>query len=416
MLTRRQFIEQSLAVVSVGLSVPTVFSKAVALAAEDAAAPSVSGKTVIVVQMAGGMDGLNAVVPYNHPAYRQNRSVIGVAEQELIPVDDRIAFNPGLAKLKEVFDQGKLAVVEGVGYPNPNFSHFRAMDIWQQADPDARQTEGWLGRYFDGLTDADGHPLTGLSYGPRLPEALQSSQRMVPAVASLQAFDLQNAPGDKTPDLRRNSLLKLYDVYKPANTRFAALLDTTLNEAYQSSVQLKTADASYKPAVAYPQSSLSSGLRLLAELIDSGGSSGSPLRVGHVMLGGFDTHTQEARTLSRLLQDTSEAVSAFWQDVNAHGHGDDVLIMTWSEFGRRVKENANAGTDHGSAGPMFLLGNAVKGGFYGEPPSLTDLDNGNLKFTTDFRSVYATVLEHWLQVPSDAILNGKFPRLSLLQA
>jgi uncharacterized protein (DUF1501 family) len=167
--------------------------------------------------------------------------------------------------------------------------------------------------------------------------------------------------------------------------------------------------------VSYPQSSLASGLQLLAELIDSGGADGSPLRVGHVSIGGFDTHAQQPQRLAGLLSETSDALKAFWEDISAHGHGDDVLVMTWSEFGRRVPENGQAGTDHGSAGPMFLIGNALEGGFYGEPPSLTDLDNDNLRFTTDFRSVYATLLEGWLEAPADDILAGRFDSLNLFR-
>jgi len=417
MINRRNFIQESLAVVSLGLAVPSVFSKAVAAAAEESSLKSVSGKTLIVVQMAGGVDGLNTIIPYRDPAYRQTRQALAVAESEMLPVDDRVAFHQSFARMKDIFDAGKLAVIEGVGYQNPNFSHFKAMDIWQFADPEGKVNDGWLGRYFEGLTDADGHPLTGLSYGNRLPESFQSDKLSIPAVSTLEAFQLQNADGDANPDVRRASLMKLYDVYRPANTRFAALLDTTLDNAYQSSLQLNEAHSTYKPAVAYPQSSLATGMRLLAELIDSGGSAGTtPLRVGHVFIGGFDTHTNQEATLARLLRDTSEAIHAFWTDVSAHGHGDDVLIMTWSEFGRRVKENAQVGTDHGWAVPMFVVGNGVKGGFYGEPPSLTNLDNGNLKYTTDFRSVYATVLEKWLNAPPDDVLNGRFPQLPFLNA
>jgi uncharacterized protein (DUF1501 family) len=417
MISRRDFIQQSLAVVSLGLSVPSVFSRAVAAAAEEASVPSVSGKTLVVVQLAGGADGLSTVIPYKDPAYRQNRQVLGIAEEQMLVVNDRVAFHPSLAGMKEIFDKGNLAVIEGVGYPNPNYSHFKSMDIWQFADPEGKTNEGWLGKYFEGLTDAEGHPLSGLSVGSRLPESFQSDTVSIPAVASLDTFQLQDAAGDQHPEARRSSLMKLYDVYKPANTRFAALLDTTLDNAYQSSLQLTQAHSTYKPAVQYPQSSLATGLRLLAELIDSGGAAGSsPLRVGHVFLGGFDTHTNQEATLTRLLKDTSEALRAFWTDVNAHGHGDDVVIMTWSEFGRRVKENAQAGTDHGSAAPMFVLGNKVKGGFYGEPPSLTSLDNGNLRYTTDFRSVYATLLERWLKAPADDILNGRFNQIDFLPA
>jgi uncharacterized protein (DUF1501 family) len=416
MISRRDFIQQGLAVVSLGLAVPSVFSKAVAAAAEEASVPTLAGKTLIVVQMAGGMDGLNTVVPYRDPAYRQNRQQLGIKESDLLVLNERIAFHPSLAPMKDIFDKGKLAIIEGVGYPNPNYSHFKAMDIWQFADPEGKTNDGWLGKYFEGLTDADGHPLTGLSVGSRLPESLQSDKVSIPAVANLDTFQLQNAAGDKNPDARRTSLMKLYDVYKPANTRFAALLDTTLDNAYQSSLQLNQAHSTYQPSVTYPQTSLATGMRLLAELIDSGGQGGSPLRVGHVFIGGFDTHTNQEGTLTRLLKETSEAIQAFWTDINAHGHGDDVVVMTWSEFGRRVKENAQIGTDHGSAVPMFVLGNAVKGGFYGEPPSLTNLDNGNLRFTTDFRSVYATLLERWLKAPPDDVLGKRFSQLEFLPA
>ena len=254
----------------------------------------------------------------------------------------------------------------------------------------------------------EGHPLAGLSVGKALPVAFESQKATVPSVESLDTFSLQG------PDDRSKELLTLYDEYRPAGTPFAALLDSTIDTAMSSSAQLNAAHAAYKPSVTYPQSSLASGLQMIAELIDSGAGGQSPLRVGHVMLSGFDTHTQEVQRLAPLLQETGEALSAFWQDIVAHGHGDDVLVMTWSEFGRRVTENAQDGTDHGSAGPMFLVGNKLKPGFQGQPASLTNLDNGNLRFTTDFRSVYATLLEDWLEADSKAILGDSFPKLGIL--
>ena len=414
MIGRRDFIQQGLAVVSMGAAGPSIFSWAVVAAAEQSSQASLSGKTLIVVQLAGGVDGLNTVIPYHDSAYRQNRATLGVKETDMIVVDDRIAFHPGLANFKDAFDRGNLAIVEGVGYPNPNFSHFKAMDIWQSANPEGVAREGWLGKYFDGISDAGGHPLVGLSVGTRLPPSFNSTKVSVPSVANLETFKLQEGTGD--PEARRGSLMKLYDIYRPANTPYAALLDTTLDSAYESSVQLAAAETNYKPAVTYPNSSLATGLRLLAELIDSGPPGSSPLRVGHVSLGSFDTHTNEAATLQRLLKETADSVTAFWADVNGHGHGDEVVVMTWSEFGRRVKENAQNGTDHGSAGPMFVLGNKVKGGFYGEPPSLTDLDNGNLRFTTDFRSVYATLLEKWLEAPAADVLGARFRLLDFIAA
>jgi len=412
MINRRDLIKQSLAVVSLGVAVPGVFGRAVIAAAEEKNGRSANGKTLVVVQLAGGVDGLNTVVPYTDTAYRSNRPNLGVPEQELLPINDRIAFHPAFAEMKALFDGGKLAVIEGVGYPNPNFSHFKSMDIWQSADPEGTARNGWLGRYFEGLTDHEGHPLDGLSVGRALPSSFESAKVALPAIESVETFSLQAPAGEG--DKRTTSLLRLYDAYRPAKAQFAALLDATLDSAHQSSQDLASAHASYKPAVTYPQSSLASGLRLLAELIDSGKGGASPLRVGHVSLGGFDTHTQETANLNRLLNETSESLSAFWNDIEAHGHADDVIVMTWSEFGRRVRENAQNGTDHGSAGPMFVLGKAVKGGFYGEPPSLTDLDNGNMRFTTDFRGVYATLLEKWLESPAKEVLGKQFDQLSFL--
>jgi len=416
MISRRNFLQESLAVVSLGLGVPSVFSQAVVLAAEEKASASVSGKTLVVVQMAGGVDGLNTFIPYRDPAYRAGRASLAIPESDVIPVDDRVAFHPSLARLKDVFDQGRLAIIEGIGYPQPNFSHFESMDIWQSADPMNANGDGWLGRYFAGLTDSQGHPLAGLSVGRRLPSAFETKGAPIASIESIETFGLQNAFQDRNAEARRSSLLKLYDVYKPAKSPFAALLDTTLNNAYQASIDLTAAHASYRPAVPYPRSSLASGLQMLAELIDFGKGGTSPLRVGHVTIGGFDTHTQQPNRLETLLTQTSEAITAFWEDVNGHGHGDNVTILTWSEFGRRVRENAQNGTDHGSAGPMMLLGNKVKGGLYGEPPSLSNLDNGNLRFTTDFRSVYATVLERWLEAPADPILKGRFDQLDVFAA
>ena len=408
MVTRRGFIKQSLqsmAVVSLGLGVPNVFAKAAVAASNENSAGV--GRTLIVVQLAGGVDGLNTVIPYSDPLYQTSRPQLAIAESEMLVIDDRVAFNPALQGLRQLFDAGQLAVVEGVGYPNPSFSHFKAMDIWQSADPDAKARDGWLGRYFDGLVDAGGHPLSGLSYGRSLPSAFESSVATIPSVGSLETFALAG------PQSRAESLVQMYDLYRPAGSPFAALLDSTLDNALDSSAQLAAAHASYTPAVEYPQSSLASGLTLMAELIDSGGGQ-TPLRVGHVVLGGFDTHTQQDSRLDPLLVETSEAISAFWQDIVAHGHGEDVLIVTWSEFGRRVPENAQLGTDHGAAAPMFLIGGKVKGGFYGEPPDLDDLDDGNLRYSVDFRSVYSTVLEGWLEAPAAEILGGNFDQLDFL--
>jgi uncharacterized protein (DUF1501 family) len=413
MLTRRGFIKESLALVSVGAAVPGVFGRAVIASAAERYNLSTTGKTLIVIQLAGGYDGLNMVVPYRDPEYRKLRANLGVPEAELLPLDDRMAFHPAMAPMKGLFDSKKLAVVHGAGYPNPDFSHFKAMDIWQTADPTGQLRSGWLGRYFDSLTDGEAHPLAGVSVGKTVAKAFNSPETTIAAVDSAETFHLDAASGDPSPDRRQASLLQLYDAYRPAATSYAALLDTTLDNAMASSADLASFHETYKPAATYPQSTLASGLQLLAELIDSGGGP-SPLRVGHVTLGGFDTHTNEAAALQTLLTTVSEALAAFQQDIEAHGHADDVLTLVWSEFGRRPQENAQAGTDHGSCLPIFLMGSKVNGGQHGEPSSLSNLDNGNQRYTTDFRSVYATILESWLQAPSDAVLGGRFDPLPLL--
>jgi uncharacterized protein (DUF1501 family) len=414
-LSRRDFLKDSLAVVSLGLGVPSVFGRAAVAAAAEGGSVRANGKTLIVVQLAGGVDPLNTVIPYSDGAYREFRPALGIPEQDMIVIDDRAAFHPSMGKLKDLWDRGRLAIVEGVGYPNPDFSHFKAMDIWQSGDPAGKTSDGWLGRYFAGLTDADGHPLAGLSVGRSLPSAFEAAGATIPSVENVESFGLQPAVGDEQPQKRDAALMKLYDVYRPANTPFAALLDTTLDSAVLSAKQLSQAHAAYQPAVTYPDSSLGSGLRLLAELIDSGEGE-SPLRVGHVTLGGFDTHTQQTGRLAALLTQTSEGLHAFWEDITAHGHAGDLLIMTWTEFGRRVRENAQEGTDHGAAGQMMFIGETVKPGFHGEPPSLVNLADGNLRFTTDFRSVYATVLEKWLEAPAKDVLGGHFPQIDLLGA
>jgi enoyl-CoA hydratase len=303
MTTRRDFMK-GMAVVSLGLGVPGVFAKATAAAKAESSAGT--KRTLVVVQLAGGVDGLNTVVPYADGRYYDLRPELGIRPDEVLRLNDQSGLNPALTGIKGLYDEGKVAIVQGAGYPDPTFSHFKAMDIWQSADPEGKAREGWLGSYFDSLTDGGGHPLSGLSYGRSLPSAFQSAKTTVPSVGSLETFALQ-APA-AVAGKREATLVQLYDAYRPLNAPYAALLDETVDAAHASSRDLGGAHASYKPSVAYPETSLASGLQLLAELIDGGeGTEPTPLRVGHVMLGGFDTHTQQATTLTNLLTQTSES-------------------------------------------------------------------------------------------------------------
>jgi uncharacterized protein (DUF1501 family) len=409
-LTRRAMIKDGLLVVSAGMIMPAVFSRAVRAAHAasregSAAATEATNRTLIVVQMAGGNDGLNTVVPYTDPRYHQARPTIGIAANDVLALDDRLGLHPMLQTLKALWDEGHVAIVEGVGYPNQSLSHFQAMDIWQTLDLQGQGHEGWLGRYAAGLVDRDGHPFRTLDVGTELPLALQAINTPVPVVPSVNVYRL--FPGTRDASevrLRAQALMSLYDSY-PQTAPYAVLLDGTAHDAQASVQQLQQADSTYRPAVTYPKGPFATGLKLLAEVI----CQGLGLRVGYITLGGFDTHAGQQSMQPRLLQTFAEGVSAFYQDLVSHGKADDVVIMTWSEFGRRVEENASAGTDHGTAAPLFVIGNAVTRGIYGEPPDLGSLDeNGNLKYTTDFRSIYATVLDRWLGAPSEAILGGRF--------
>jgi uncharacterized protein (DUF1501 family) len=307
-----------------------------------------------------------------------------------------------------------MAIVEGVGYPNPNLSHFAAMDIWQTLDLSGQGAQGWLGKYVAGMVDKDGHPFHSLAIGASLPTALQALNADVPVVGSPKNYALQPDAGQpkSAADARVQALLKLYNTY-PQSAPYAALLDATAQNAYSGSRQLLDVASRYTPQAQYPTSNLAKGLQTLAEVIVEG----LGLRVGYVTLGGFDTHADQGATQAKLLQDLADSLTAFYADLTAHGAAQDVVVMTWSEFGRRVEENASLGTDHGTAAPLFVLGDAVRGGIYGEPPDLNTLDgSGNLKFTTDFRSVYATILDAWLGAPAHAILGGDFGSQGFIQA
>ncbi len=412
-VSRRDFARSGLAVISVGAFMPTIFTRALAAASFDkspSSAGSGSTKTLIIVQLAGGNDGLNTVIPYGDPNYHRLRPTLGIPSDQVIPLDDHLGLHPSLKPLKALWDAGNLAIVENVGYDHPSLSHFQAMDIWQTADPTIGKHDGWLSTLVGGSVDSDGHPFKAVSVGPTLAPALCCPAIPPPALRSLNDYRLQPDPRFPAGQVsREEALARLYSSYT-APAPYAALLDATLQMAERSSKDLQVAAASYQPSATYPRGGLGDGLKLLAALIakDVG------LRVGYVVLGGFDTHSTQAKHHADLLQTLADGIAAFQTDLVAHGKADDVLLMTWSEFGRRAAENASGGTDHGTAAPLFVAGTSVKKGVHGDPPNLSNLDNGNLRFAVDFRSIYATVLEGWLQADSTAILGQRFQRVSFL--
>jgi uncharacterized protein (DUF1501 family) len=409
-LTRRAMIKDGLLVVSAGMVMPAIFSRGVASARAQALdgshmAQAAGDRTLIVVQMAGGNDGLNTVVPFTDPLYLKLRPTLGLPDTKVLPLDTRLGLHPNLQPLKKLWDIGHLAIVEGVGYPNQSLSHFQAMDIWQTLDLNGNGSAGWLGKLVSGLVDQDGHPFKAIDIGVQTAQALQSITTQVPTIASVKTYSLYPDPADTDGgNSRLRALMKLYNSY-PGTAPYAALLDTTALNAQDGSRQLHQADATYRPAATYPKGPFADGLKVLAEAIVQG----LGLRVGYVTLGGFDTHANQAATHDTLMTTLANGLSAFYNDLAAHGKADNVVIMTRSEFGRRVEENGSHGTDHGTAAPLFVLGNPINRGIYGEPPSLNNLDqNGNLKYTIDFRSVYATVLERWMGASSKDVLGGSF--------
>ncbi len=411
MYTRRQFVAKGTALVAMGAAVPGVFGRAIAEGVLDGVSSAEApGRTLILVQLAGGNDGLNTLIPYADPGYQAARPEIRVAEEDVVKLDAGLGLHPRLAPLAPFWQSGELAVVQGVGYPNPNLSHFTSMHVWQTASPDGKELGGWLGRYLDGLEAQQHDPFLGFNVGTRVSPELTTGATPVLSVANADAYRPRFSGGGADAPQREQALLKLYESY-PRSAPYAALLETSADDAMQTSQTLQSLARSYTPAVTYPKSSFASGLQLLAAVI----ASGQPLRVGHVTLGGFDTHAKEDPTHDALLQTLAEGLAAFYRDLDAHHVADGVLVMTWSEFGRRVAENASGGTDHGTAAPLFVLGKPVRGGLYGDTVSLSQLDdNRNLRFTTDFRSVYATVMSDWLQTDPAQVLGGTFPTLGFV--
>ena len=414
-MNRRDFVKGGVALVSIGTTADSLLKGSIAFAAQnpnDVLAKN-NGKILVLVQLAGGNDGLNTLVPMGDSTYRSVRKTIGIAEDAILPLEGGFGLHPSLTGMKGLWNEGKLAVVRGVGYPNQNYSHFKSMAIWQAGDPELKLQEGWLGRTLEKMEAEQHDPFKGFNIGSSTPPELRSDTVPIPSVSSPADynFSLAGKSADGS-DPRTATLMKLYEQY-PTSSRYGVLLETTAESAFSSSLMLQEAAKSYTPAVEYPDSSFGSGLSVLAEAIvgDLG------MRVGHITLGGFDTHNNQVAQHTELMETLDAGLTAFYQDLEAHGKADDVLVLTWSEFGRRVQQNANGGTDHGAGSMIFALGNSVQRGLYGDAPNLAALiDNGNVPYTTDFRRVYATVIERWLGVPHEALLGQRWEQLGFLAA
>jgi uncharacterized protein (DUF1501 family) len=409
--TRRQFLKTSLAscsLISLGATVP-VFLSRTAAAAPEANQPGARDTILVVVQLTGGNDGLNTVVPYADPEYAKLRPNLRIPKDQVKKLDDAVGLHPAMEKLAKLLDDHALAVVQGVGYPNPNQSHFRSMDIWQAGSTAATLTEGWLGKALKKMPAAPAFHLAGANDSS--PLALAGAPARVPTISSLNDFQLQvtAASGADTREQRAVIEGVAQTGGQPGLLDF---VQRTAANTYASSRRLQEVGKNYQPKVPYPNTALANHLKVAAQLIDAGLGA----RLFYVAIDGFDTHANQLNTHANLLRQVSEAMTAFYQDMAARGHKDRILMMTFSEFGRRAHENGSRGTDHGAAAPMLLVGGKVKAGVVGRHPSLTDLASGNLKHAIDFRQVYATILEQWLGVASQEVLGEKFQAVSFLHS
>jgi len=398
MPTRRAVLSSALrssSLIALGSSVPGFLARSAR-----AASPERDGRALVVIQLDGGNDGINTVVPFGDEGYGRNRKALKLAGERLIRVSDGVGLHPAMGDAGKLLESGRLAIVPGVGYPNPDRSHFRSMAVWQTArlDPEDHGGPGWLGRGLDAAGSGEGKKASLYVGAGTPPVALRGRRASASSLERIEDLTLDSArpPGDDgagsgddlSAFVRRSSL----DAYAAAD-RLAELA--------------RDKDASAR----YPGTALAGRLRLVARLLKGGYGS----RVFYTSQGGYDTHAAQSATHADLLADLSGALLAFLDDLTASGLADRVAVLCFSEFGRRVAENGSAGTDHGAAGPVLLAGPAVRPGLLGKYPSLSDLDGGDLKVAVDFRRVYATLLTGWLGLPAGPALGGDFEPLPLLK-
>jgi uncharacterized protein (DUF1501 family) len=381
---------------------------------------------LVVLLLTGGNDMLNTIVPYGDPLYYDSRRTVRIPEDEVLHIDNRVGFNPAMRSIKSFWDEGKMAIIAGVGYPNPNYSHFRSMDIWYTCEPEKMATDGWLGKTVREIDPHGENVLTAVNFGRGLPRALSLSGVPVASVAQLDSYGLLTSLSSVP---QRQSALEVFscmyddgwndqgqpavESLQPAQPGDEVLryMGQTGLDAQKGADILRTASAKYQSSVQYPNSPIAANLKGIAQvkLADLG------TRVFYTSHGSFDTHATQLPAHAKLWQEVSEGVAAFFDDLRAHDAADDVLLLVWSEFGRRVRDNG-AGTDHGAGSVAFIFGDGVKGGMYGEYPSLKkdDLTLGNLKYNVDFRSTYATILDRWMSIDAQPIVNGKFEEFALV--
>lgn len=398
-MKRRDFLKNT-ALASGAFLIPSFLKPLESLAFE-----AIDGyRNLVIIQLSGGNDGLNTVVPYGIDTYYQKRKTIAIPENSLIKLTDLQALNPNMAALREIYDQGWMSVLNSVGYPNPDRSHFRSMDIWQTgSNADEYLTTGWIGRYLDSNCQTCKDPYTAIEVDDTLSLALKGlSKKGIAVKDPAQLFKNTRDPFFKEVVSQPSEHL---------NEDNLGYLYKTMIETYSSADYIQNTSKTYRSAAQYPQSAFASQLKTVARFINSG----LKTRVYYVSLSGFDTHTGQLDQQGRLLKQYSEGIAAFLKELKSTGKLDDTLVFTFSEFGRRVEQNASNGTDHGTANNLFVFGGKLnKAGIFNDAPDLQNLENGDLKYQIDFREVYATVLDKWLNVSNSSVLNKSFAGLDFI--
>ena len=436
--TRREFLRTTVLGGAFSWTVPAFLARTFAElevhAANDTQVDTGKDSPILVIlQMAGGNDGLNTVIPYANDHYFRARARLGLQPDAVLKLNDELGLHPSLKGFRELFDAGNLAIVQGVGYPNPNRSHFGSTVIWQTAsDANKFEKHGWVGRYFDNSCPGE-DPTVGVVISRQMPLAFAATNPkgvcldnpenyrfgsgdtgdvlIDPGEESLRELNRPEMAGESADANSGASVGAVSGTMRPHGSVLDYVERTAL-DAQVSSEKIREITRKVSNQASYPGGQVANSLRLVARMIGGG----MPTRIYYVSQGGYDTHTNQVPTQARLLQELGDSVKAFIEDLKAQGNFDRVMLMTFSEFGRRVAENANTGTDHGAAAPMFIAGSKVKAGLLGKHPGLApdDLLNGDLKYTVDFRSVYAAVLEEWLKTSSRPILGRKFELLQIV--
>jgi len=367
-------------------------------------APEQDRSILVIVQLAGGNDGLNTLIPFEDAEYYRLRPTIGITKDKVLATGDTTGLHPAMTGLHRLYGEGKLAIVQNVGYPNPNRSHFRSTEIWETASAsDEFAASGWVGRFLDNACagmPADSHDPLAVHITNGVPQSFQGTKPH-------STFGLVPGSGSRRDNEETRRLLETIVSKSPApaeSTDTAGFLKQTFMDTLVTEKKVQRVLSDYRPGSPYPGSPFAASLRNVAALI----SARMPTRVYFVTLGGFDTHTNQLAQHANLMTQLSDGLAAFQKDLENKKLHDQVTTMTFSEFGRRPNENQSRGTDHGTAAPLFVLGSKIKGGLHGTAPSLKLQKNQDLQFSTDFRNVYATVLDRWLGCPSAAVLKGQF--------